>query len=121
MVQDVHGAPEEEGVPPGKGVLEGLQEGGEPGLDRDVRVHGHDDLGEHHLPQAQHPVGHLVGLAGVGLPQAHVHPVVGHPLGGHVVVHHLGEDEAEGGEEEPFRGLNEVGVLHGGTPTRVAG
>ena len=111
MVQGVHRALDEEDVPLGVDVVAEAPEAFRDVLDVHFPVEDHDDLAEHHLPEAPEGAGHLAGVAGVALVDGDEGEIVEDPLHGEVYVHHLGEGLLDEGEEEPFGGLGQVAVL----------
>lgn len=90
-------------------------------LDVHVLVHHHDDLREHHLPQAPKGVHHLADLAGVAFVDGNETKVVENSFQREIHVHHFRELFLDDWQEDALRGLAHVAVLHGRRPHQRGG
>jgi hypothetical protein len=116
MVQDVEGTIDDGDVPFPVDIVE------HPPRHLSIVMHVHlaidhyDALAELHLARPPQGVHDLAGLHRIALLDRYQHTVVEAALLGQVHVHHLGQSEAEEGQEQAFCGLAQMRVLHGSLP-----
>ena len=82
-------------------------------LDIHVLVYHNDELGEHHQHHTPDGAHNLFRLARIAFFDGDNDDVVEAAFDGHVHINDLGQNDFDQLQEETFRGLAEIGILHG--------
>src|SRR5256714_14894909 len=82
-------------------------------LDIHVLVYHDDELGEHHQHHAPDGAHNLFRLARIAFFDGDNDDVVEAAFDGHVHINDFGQNDFNQLQEETFRGLAEIGILHG--------